>query len=103
MTQMSRLKQRDLRTIGHTFLLLIGAKAACVDAAEKSSLLQKELFDDVFSGFGVYSNDRNKGKKETEKENEKKRGKKEKQNDFLNRKKEKANEKKESKMKKSKK
>ena len=32
--QMNRLKQRDLRTIGHTSLLLIGAKAACVDAAE---------------------------------------------------------------------
>ena len=32
--QMSRLRRRDLRTIGHTFLLLLGAKAACVDAAE---------------------------------------------------------------------
>ena len=32
--QMNRLRRRDLRTIGHTFLLLIGAKAACVDAAE---------------------------------------------------------------------
>ena len=25
--------RRELRTIGHTFLLLIGAKASCVDAA----------------------------------------------------------------------